>query len=378
MSAVLTINLSKIKENYKFCKSMVNCAPVLKCNAYGFGAKEIFNTLYKDGCRSFFFKSYSEVVKLSTGDAKIYILTYDKNFAEEIWCNNYIPVLSSVENALHWRNVCTKFGYQKLCVIHVETGLNRLAMPVRDLHEILSKEFKVDFLMNHFASAYSGDFQAINSQLSIVQNVYTKYSNIKWSLSSSSGFCVESLWKRQSITYKTGTNDYFSQNYDFNYHSLPNNHLLRLGRFLYGSTEGVYCKPHNHIKPIAQLKCEILSIQKLDEGMSVGYDFLYTAQKSHHIAIIDIGYGDGFHVQHGYVIYKSQNKVIYRCNIIGTISMDYTVIDLSNIPNNLIVEGEFVEIFGEHISLRDVSHFMNRTAFELTTNLGSRIKRKYI
>ena len=154
--------------------------------------------------------------------------------------------------------------------------------------------------------------------------------------------------------------------------------MVRLGAAMYGINTAPYRS--NQMKPVITVKAPILQIADLAKGEFVGYSASYRAASSRKIAIISIGYGDGIPrslSNVGKVFFKNNNKT-YESRILGRISMDNIICDVTDIPNLKIGElGLFV--FDEY-TLDDIARDAGTISYEIVSRLGKgmRFIREYI
>ena len=148
-------------------------------------------------------------------------------------------------------------------------------------------------------------------------------------------------------------------NYQMNY--------VRLGIGLYGSTDNL------NLKQICSLKSPIVQIRNIKKGESIGYSSSFIANQKMSIGIVPVGYADGMNRQLGN---KIGNVFVNnrKCEIIGEISMDSFIIDITK---SNAKEGDLVEIFGENIDVCAVAKKINTIPYEIYSTLNRRIKRVY-
>lgn len=155
--------------------------------------------------------------------------------------------------------------------------------------------------------------------------------------------------------------------------------MVRPGLVIYGITpDGIKNeKVKKLIKPVISLKSRIVSLKYFKENISVSYGRTYFTSKPTLIGIISCGYGDGYPYQlsnRGEVLLKGR-----RTNIVGTVCMDLTMINLSNFSNIRI--GETVTLIGregkEEITVSDIAFWANTIPYEIITRLSPRVPRIY-
>ncbi len=145
--------------------------------------------------------------------------------------------------------------------------------------------------------------------------------------------------------------------------------MVRLGIGLYG----INPFNQNKLKVVGRLKTHIIQIKHIKKGNTIGYGRKGMANKDTTIAVIPIGYADGFTRR-----LSGKGKVWLNgkyAPIIGNICMDMSMIDITNIQASV---GDEVEIFGEHISVDELASITGTIAYEILTSVSDRVKRIYI
>lgn len=344
---VFNINLKKITQNYNLVKSQnpnAILSAVIKDNAYGLGAIEVAAELYNNAnCRHFFVAHAKEgaLVRPHIPNAAIYVLQgIGKDSLKYFQDNNLTPAISSPEMLSYWQQ-------HKIAgirpIIHIETGLNRLGFKEEDLEKLSTKDLQeFSYVLSHLACADEDTHPLNAQQLAKFNAIKTKYfPDTPCTLSASGG-------------------TFLGSQYHFN--------MLRLGAVLYGINSAPYCstQPHN----VIELKAPVLQIKSITKGESVGYSASFVAQKDMQIAIISIGYGDGIPrslSNCGKVVFYHNQKP-YFSPILGRVSMDNIICDISNIPTLLV--GDFGYIYDNTQTINDVAPLANTIAYELISNLG--------
>jgi Alr-MurF fusion protein len=146
--------------------------------------------------------------------------------------------------------------------------------------------------------------------------------------------------------------------------------MVRLGIGLYG------INPFNQLqlRNVSSLKTKVLQIKTVAPGETVGYGRKGKAENEKTIAIIPVGYADGFSRKLG----NGRGKVWINnqyAKIIGNICMDMCMVDITGIDSK---EGDDVELFGEHITISELAEMMNTIPYEVLTSISGRVKRIYI
>ena len=149
--------------------------------------------------------------------------------------------------------------------------------------------------------------------------------------------------------------------------------MVRLGIGLYGidSTNQYQLS----LQTVATLKTTIAQLRNVKAGDTIGYNRAGKVERDSVIATIRIGYADGFSRRLGYGHGMVCVHGMYA-PVIGTISMDMTMIDVTDIPN--VQEDDEVEIFGPHISVQQVAKWCKTIPYEILTGISQRVKRVYV
>ena len=125
--------------------------------------------------------------------------------------------------------------------------------------------------------------------------------------------------------------------------------------------------------PVMTLQSSIISLRKLTKGEYVGYGETWQAKRKSLIAIVAIGYADGYpqSTKAGTPVFINKQLA----PIVGRVSMDMITVDVTNIPTvNL---GDSVELWGENLPVTKVAKYLETTTYELLTRVSTRLPRRY-
>ncbi len=350
----MEIDLNIIRHNYEYLSA--KCTPaqaacVLKNDAYGLGAAEVGEALYRAGCRIFFVAHGCEgaLLRPKAPEAKIYTL---QGFGEEdrgYFANhNLIPVLPTVRAVGDW----FKSAPNRLSpAIQVETGLNRLGMQIEDVISI--RHLPISLILSHLACADDITHELNTHQLQRFSEFRSVFPNTPFSLSASDGM-------------------FLGKDFHFD--------VVRLGAALYG----INTAPHQtkEVKNCLKLVAPILQIKTVKSGESVGYSAAFTAEKDCKIATVSIGYADGifrtfspkgcFHIEMGDTIYKAP--------VVGRISMDNVTCDVSDIPENILDKARFMTVIDDFYDMDKFAEACGTIGYEVLNNIGHarRMIKRYV
>ena len=350
--AILTINLAHLLENYLSLKKIAGsavAAAVVKDDAYGLGAKEVSQYLYEyGGCRDFFVAHASEGIEIRqlAKDTNIFVLQgITPDLAEDFTKFRLIPVVSTLEQI----ETCRHNVIPIPCVANLETGLNRLGLREDDIKKIPEKE-RPDFLfvMSHLACADEEKHPLNKKQLQRLIELRGKYfPGAKLSLAASDGVFLGADFRLD---------------------------MVRLGAAIYGLNTTPYRE--NQMKPVVYVKAPILQIADLPKGETAGYAAAFTARKNMKIAIVSIGYGDGFPrslSNAGRVFINGE-----EARVLGRVSMDNLIVDVTGIEK--VKEDDYAEILNDEYTADDMGKDAGTIGYEIIDRFGKakRMERKYI
>jgi alanine racemase len=146
--------------------------------------------------------------------------------------------------------------------------------------------------------------------------------------------------------------------------------MCRLGIGMYGFS----FLPHsNHLRNVCTLKTTILSIKTVKSGETIGYGRHTTLNADRQIAVIPIGYADGFDRRFsnygGEVIVRGK-----RCPVVGNVCMDQAMIDITGTDAQV---GDIAEIFGDRLPIAELADKLGTISYEVLTSISHRVQRVY-
>lgn len=341
MKPLLRIDRNIIADNFRALGGVFKgeISACVKANAFGIGVENAFYALNEVGCEKFFVATVEEGIelrkisrKLCEREIRIYILegVSDK---EKFLFQEYdlIPVINTLDQMTIWR----EFFPETSCPIHIDTGMNRLGMNLSDFSEITMGDLKIDFIMSHLACADDKDHPSNLLQLQKFNEATKKYSGIKRSLVASDGI-------------------FLGEEYHFD--------IARVGAALYG----LGARKRVIIKNPVSLQVPVIQIRKTDEDGYVGYGATFFARKGSVLAVLPIGYADGFFRGFSSKAFLYYNDKAFP--VVGRISMDLTVVDITGCD---IKTGDYLEIIGSNQYPDDLAKNIGAIGYEILTSLRS-------
>ncbi len=309
----------------------------VKADCYGLGADICVPALRDAGAGAFFVAHWGEVPAIAAhvDPAKIAVLhgpgcTAEADYARSM---GVVPVI----NSLHQAEIWNASGGGK-CHLMVDTGINRLGINAAEVSENSVQSLDVDILMSHLACA-DEDVTMNDAQLHAFQSVLGLVTHNKASLSNSAGVAL-------------------GPNYHFD--------MTRPGLSLYGGI--ARAELASRISQVAFPEAAIMQIRQIPAGDSIGYNATFTAQRDMRVGVVCLGYADGLlrsWAGNGALIKDGAD-----CAILGKVSMDMIVVDLTNAPN--AKEGDWLEV---PYHPPEASAKSGLSQYELLTILGNRFQK---
>ncbi len=358
---VLTIDLSAIEANWRALRSRATpaeCGAVVKGDAYGCGIEPVTALLHHAGCTTFFVADLSEAkrVRRIAADATIYVLHglmpgAAPAFAE----HNLRPVIGSSTELAEWDAFVAANGWRGGMAIHVDTGMNRLGVRIEEAEAIAarlqSEHHGIALLMSHFVASELPDHPLNNKQILLFRDVRRMFRGVPASLANSSGIFL-------------GSPAYCD--------------LVRPGIALYGAnpTPG---RP-NPMQPAVDLKGRIVQLRHVPAGESVGYDAEWVSERASRIAIVAVGYADGYFRTASAATGQRGGEMLIGgrlCPLVGRVSMDLIAIDVTDLPEGAARRGSMATLIGGELDIDRVAGRLGTISYEVLTSLGPRYARVY-
>jgi len=360
--AVLTIDLAALRANWarlNEASGRAECAGVIKADAYGLGIGPITQALTNEGCKTFFVASVDEgrAARAVQPGATIYILDGLLPGAEAHYSGfDLRPVLSSLAQVRDWAAYSRARGRRLAAALHIETGMHRLAMPEYELRQLTAEPdmlgmFELTLVMSHLACADDPANPMNERQRERFNALRAVLPAAPASLSNSGG-------------------TFLGREYHFD--------VVRPGIALYGGRahEG---RP-NPMRTVVRLAARIMQVQDVPPGATIGYGATFKVQRPSRIATIACGYADGFlralsvsTGQAGPVGYIGD----YPVPIVGRVSMDFITVDVTDVPEEMVRRGGWVEVMGQRVTVDDLTDQAGTIGYELLSRLGPRVHRVY-
>lgn len=336
----LKIDTGALRANWQALDRMsgkARAGAAVKADGYGLGARQVVPVLYQAGCRDFFVAHWCEAARLvdlvaAPSISVLHGLQTDADAAFAV-ASGIKPVINSISQARRW--LAAGGG---ACDLMIDTGMNRLGIPMNDLGDDALSALQVDVLLSHLVAAEE------ESPFNVVQLR-------RWR-----DACARIAHKRASLANSAGIalgDDYHGD-------------LTRPGISLYGGVPRQDMAPV--IRQVVSPEAMIMQVRHVAPGESIGYNATYTATSARRVGTISLGYADGYlRCWSGTGTFRVGEREL---PVLGRVSMDMTVVDLSNAPE--LGEGDWVTA---DYALVQASVESGLSQYELLTLLGQRFCR---
>lgn len=362
--AYLEIDLNNLEHNVKVLKRAMpqkcELMAVVKAEAYGHGLYEIATHLNKIGVKAFAVATIDEGIKLRQYGVlgEILILGYTAPArAKELRKYDLTQTLIDYKYAL----LLDKQGYDVMTHIKVDTGMHRLGFDTKDIEKISAvfsmKHIKVSGIYTHLCAADSVDEKDIFFTNVQIESFYNLLNQLK-----EKGITIPKIHIQSSY----GLLNYPELKCDY----------VRVGVSLYGvlSSPNDRTKLHLDLRPVLSLKSRVILLREIKKGESVGYSRSFVANRDSLIALLPVGYADGYprnlSCGKSYVLING-----HQAPVVGKICMDQLAVDVTDIPN--VKTGSIATLIGkdgkEEITAPMVAESAESITNELLSRMGHRL-----
>lgn len=357
--AVLTIDLDAIVDNWRQLKARVgdvDCAAVVKADAYGLGAARVAKALAAAGCRQFFVAHLEEAIVLKPvlpATATVSVLHGPTPGSEaEFVARGVRPVLNSRAQIDAWRRLAQRLDRELDAIVQVDTGMARLGLDAAELQGLAADAqslagIRVRCVMSHLACAERPAHPANAAQRERF-------------------VAARRLLPAAPASFANSSGVFLGPGYHFD--------LVRPGAALYGiaPVQGAA----NPMRPVIRLEGRVIQTREVGAGKPVGYGEGWRSERPTRIATVSVGYADGWLRSLG-----NRGTAWFggvALPIVGRVSMDTLTLDAGAVPEGALAPGSLVELIGPHQTLDAVGMAAGTIGYEILTGLGRRYARSYV
>ncbi len=358
-SAIAHIDTQALLSNFRLLKqkrkNFKSSIAMIKANAYGHGLIPIGKLLEQEadylGVASIF-----EGIELRAAGIQTKILIFsgffDQSHVEPLIAHDLIPVIHSDYQINLLSSYFIAENIKKEIWLKINTGMNRLGFSPNDF-ETAYNHLKQQYptasfnVLTHLAEAESENFDFTKQQTSKFEKLIQ-----------------DKVFDHISISNSAAI---------LNHHFAACN-TFRAGISMYGISTLNNPDKNLPLKPVMTLQSHIIALHDLSVGESIGYDCRFRAKKPIKIAVVSIGYGDG------YPQYTPDNTTVLINGkarpIVGKVSMDMITVDVTHLKSVKILDE--VILWGEKLPVENIANEINASPYALVTGVTQRVPRKYI
>jgi alanine racemase len=357
---VLKVNLSALVDNVRYFRSKLKPTTKLTCMvkafAYGAGSVEVSKALQASELVDYLAVAVAdEGVELRRAGITLPIIIMDPEVAamDLILENNLEPNVYSHQSLKTVIAAAEAKGLENIPIhIKIDSGMHRLGFYKEDMPWLIDrlthqKAVRVASVFSHLAGSDEAQFDDFTLD-------QIKYFDA----------CAEEL--KAGLNYpiikhicnSAGIERFSDYQFD----------MCRLGIGLYGfSFVGA------HLRNVCTLETTILSVKTVKAGETIGYGRHTTLTEDRTIAVIPIGYADGFDRR-----FSNYGGSVWvrgkRCPVVGNVCMDQAMVDVTGADAR---PGDIVEVFGEHMPLQELADKLGTITYEILTSVSRRVQRVY-
>ncbi len=347
----------------KITGNNVKILAAVKANGYGHGITETSNILLSAGVDMLGVANTEEGIILRKDGIKAPILLLGYLFEQEIPSvleYNLTPSINNISLAEQLNLEASKRNIKKHIHINVDTGIGRMGIQYNTAIDFIHKignmnNIEIEGLYTHLSVSDEKENSFNKKQIDLFNRICENLEK--------DGFRIPIYHTANSGAVINFRESFFN--------------MVRPGIMLYGYYPDTGIKKDINLKPVIEVKSKICFIKKVPAGTTLGYGNTYTTDKEQTIAVVPIGYADGYRRDFSNKGYMLVNNKF--CKVRGRVSMDQTLIDISEAQDVKI--GTEVIVFSnnrEHKnSIENSAKIINTIPYELTCGLGERIHRVY-
>ncbi len=379
-SSSIELSLKALRNNIRFLHRLmgkdVKISSVVKGNAYGHGIAPFVKIASKCGINHFSVFSADEALEIKNtlhDNATIMIMGLVEQESLQWAIANDIEFFVFEKKRLQEAiKVSRKISKPAKIHIELETGMNRTGFSAKELPAIIKflKTKKQNIHLKGLCTHYAGAENIANYQR--VKNQVEAFQQLKQM------FIKENIEPEQLHTACSAASIMFPE---------TRMDMVRIGIMQYGLWSSPETFMHylnsqrnkkDPLKRVIAWKSHVMSVKQVSAGDFIGYGSVFTAHEKMKVAVIPVGYAQGFSRSlgnHGRVLIHEK-----LCPVVGTVNMNMMVVDVSEIPQ--VQKGDEAVMIGnqngQQVTVASFSEFSNQLNYELLTRLPPNIPRKII
>lgn len=362
MNTYAEINLEAIKHNIaeikKILSSTTRFMAVVKANAYGHGAVAVSRAAAEAGVNYLAVANLSEALELRSAGTQLPILILTESptsVVDEIIHYGLIQTVYSFSEAKALSDEACKRDKQAFIHLKVDTGMGRVGVSPSEIFALYNKivslpNLTIEGIFTHFAKAEDNSDSYTKEQFEKFQNIISRLNNIKIKHAANSAGTL--------------------------FHNETHLDMVRIGLMMYGLYPGGGIHRLINLKPALSFKTRVVYVKRISSGLQLSYGGTHTTEKETTIVTLPVGYADGYSRR-----LSNKSKVLIRGKrfpIVGTVSMDMILVDVSDLK---VEVGEEVVLIGsqgfETITADELAQLDGTISYEVVCGIGKRVPRIY-
>ena len=363
------VNLAHLRHNLRFIQRAAGGAAVwavLKADGYGHGAKAVARTLERAGANGICVALLEEGIELREAGIQVPILIMGGHYGRawgELLRHDLTPVVHDPAQLEAIADEVKFSGAEPLNIhVKIDTGMARLGIAPKDVTAMAKAlhrfpEVKLQGLMTHFACADSTDPESIDHQLDLFEQatLALRQEGIVPTLRHAANSAAVLRSPRSCLD------------------------VVRPGIALFGVQPSVDVSPE--LRPVMRVRSEIVALRDLPAGSPVGYGATFVTTRPTRVATVPVGYADGFSralSNRGSLLVRGK-----RAPVIGAVSMDMTMLDVTEIDevrvgDECVVLGAQKGPLGQdEIKAEEIASLLGTIPWEVLTDISRRVPRFY-
>lgn len=363
------INLAALRHNLRVVARQAAGAEVycvLKADGYGHGSKGVARTLERAGAHGIAVALLEEAIELRDAGIRAPILVMGGTFGRswgEVLRHDLVPVLHDLGQLDELADEVRHSGSPAAPIhVKIDSGMGRLGVAPRDVPRLaealrFAPEVRLDGLMTHFACADTRDVESLERQLALFEEATRELA-------------------RQGIVPRVrhAANSAATL-------ALPAARLdlVRPGIAIFGVSP--FDAPVSELRPAMRIRTELVALREIAIGGGVGYGATWRAARPSRVATLPMGYADGLSrglSNRGSVLVRGR-----RAPIVGAVSMDMTMVDVTDLPGAAV--GDECVVLGaqsgplgsDSIGAEELAGLLGTVPWEILTSVSRRVPRFY-
>lgn len=360
---VLKIYFDRMVHNLNYFRSKLNpgtgIMAMVKAFSYGSGSYEVANLLefHKVDYLGVAYTDEGVDLRKAGISLPILVLNPERSSFADLIEYRLEPEIFSLEQLKHFSESVRNAKASGPFPIHLklETGMNRLGFVEGEMVALIeylkaAPQLKVATAFSHLAASDDP------AEREFTQTQIKRFQELTDTLRNGLGYSF-----LRHICNSSGISQYPEAHFE----------MVRLGVGMYGV--GANAVDKNHLKVVSELYATVSQLKHLQPGESVSYGRTFIADKPTTIAVVSIGYADGFRRS----LSNGVGEVAIRAKrypVVGRVCMDMIMVDVTG---STVKPGDEAEIFGPTISIYELAEKMDTIPYEVFTGIGQRVKRVY-